>query len=132
VRVAMEKIANFEVLQFSDKNIAISKNIANNILGIEDQMNKTLHNAVIHLENYLTTNPHPTRQQLVDLSRKLEISGLNFFDINGKEIKNYKFQDTSLLGNEINFSVTDFQDGVYLVIFKTLNNLRTIKLMVQH
>jgi hypothetical protein len=64
-----------------------------------------------------------------DPIKNLEVQ---FFDINGKEIKNYKFQDTSLLGNEINFSVTDFQDGVYLVIFKILNNLKTIKLMVQH
>ncbi len=70
--------------QFSDKNLAISMNIANNITTLEDQMNKTLHNAVMHLENYLIINPHPTRQQLIDLSEKLQVSALNFFDINGK------------------------------------------------
>ncbi len=67
-----------------DKNIALSKAIAGNFLLLEEQMHISLHNAAINVENYIINKGKTDKNSLIKLAKSMRISGVNWYDINGK------------------------------------------------
>ena len=66
--------------QFYEKDIAIAKIITNDLLQMEKQIEKTLRNATIVLEDRLLVNPKPTQQQLSNLATELGVSSLSVYN----------------------------------------------------
>lgn len=59
--------------------ISLSKTIAEDFLQMEKQIEVSINNAAIALQDYLATNPKPSRDEMIHLSRELGVSSLSVY-----------------------------------------------------
>lgn len=74
--VALESKAKEKL---EDTAISISKTIAEDFLQMEKQIEVSINNAAIVLQDYLVTNPKPSRDEMVLLSKELGVSSLSVY-----------------------------------------------------